>query len=951
MENSNLYYIQRSKKGLSELECWRSAFEQLQQISLIQAEHWLMRLQTEVSLAHTEEVRDQVTELFQQASLDCYSIPILTCWLGWALEAGAADAVRAALRRVLRLGGAHPAHGKVYWDAYAELEKGQLENLSEDDPSYKEQVDRLLFCYEEIVSRPLVGAADAWPSLEQLVKKHHDDKYLERIKKQHEAAKEYLQKITPFEDKILESEDVEEKMAVYMEYIEVVKELGKDDKYSECDSDGILRVLYDRATTDCLSSRLSSQVLHAWSARASRRTTPGARRELCACARREPRAHAHVVRLMRHDEREGKGFEHIKSLLETSLSKGMETYKDTEALWLAYLEYMRRHTAFDCEQQLARLRRTLRLAWDSLAETWGAEANDCEVPLFWARLEYKRAREPLRGKEIFEEIFNYGENKTMSKYWEALISLETQRTPPPSENKLRDLHKRALRFVQDYPPSVVRLYTDFERDVGSVDTMSACAEDCEDYPASVARLYTDFERDMGSVDSMGACDEECERALRFVQDYPVSVARLYTDFERDVGSVDTMGACVEECEPVIGPHKRALRFVQDYPVSVARLYTDFERDVGSADSMGACVDECEAKLKEWRESYQAMKEKMAGQRNKGKQPQNKKQKLDKKQKTDARSPNKGKRKAEDAGEDSGSKKKKENEAKGVTEGDGSSSSGALKRTHEDGSGDAPATAGKRARRDSGADSTPASREACTLFVSNLEFKVNEEDLRSKLSEFGDIVSLRLREGVKAFGGSICYCQYKKPESVDEAIKQDRCPLNGRPMFLSRYKESTNKEKTFKYATSTEKNKLFVKNLPFSYCTKEKLTEVFEPHGKLIDVRPITHKDGRPKGLAYIEFEDEASAAHALEKTNGTLLEERKIDVAISAPPAKTDARGNLGMPKRDAGGSHMRRTQLSGFIPSVLLKASTSKANGSHSNGDEKKTLSNSDFRSLLLKK
>ncbi|KAG7303572.1 hypothetical protein JYU34_012101 [Plutella xylostella] len=192
--------------GLSELECWRSAFEQLQQISLIQAEHWLMRLQTEVSLAHTEEVRDQVTELFQQASLDCYSIPILTCWLGWALEAGAADAVRAALRRVLRLGGAHPAHGKVYWDAYAELEKGQLENLSEDDPSYKEQVDRLLFCYEEIVSRPLVGAADAWPSLEQLVKKHHDDKYLDRIKKQHEAAKEYLQKITPFEDKILESE-------------------------------------------------------------------------------------------------------------------------------------------------------------------------------------------------------------------------------------------------------------------------------------------------------------------------------------------------------------------------------------------------------------------------------------------------------------------------------------------------------------------------------------------------------------------------------------------------------------------------------------------------------------------------------------------------------------------------------------------------------------------------
>lgn len=58
----------------------------------------------------------------------------------------------------------------------------------------------------------------------------------------------------------------------------------------------------------------------------------------------------------------------MKSILETALSKGMDQYKDTESLWLAYLEYMRRHTAFDNEQEVERLRRTFRLAWDSLAE-------------------------------------------------------------------------------------------------------------------------------------------------------------------------------------------------------------------------------------------------------------------------------------------------------------------------------------------------------------------------------------------------------------------------------------------------------------------------------------------------------------------------------------------------------------------------------------------------------
>lgn len=46
----------------------------------------------------------------------------------------------------------------------------------------------------------------------------------------------------------------------------------------------------------------------------------------------------------------------------------METYKHAEALWLGYLEALRRGTAFDNEPDVERLRRTFRLAWDSLAE-------------------------------------------------------------------------------------------------------------------------------------------------------------------------------------------------------------------------------------------------------------------------------------------------------------------------------------------------------------------------------------------------------------------------------------------------------------------------------------------------------------------------------------------------------------------------------------------------------
>ncbi|XP_045770287.1 squamous cell carcinoma antigen recognized by T-cells 3-like [Maniola jurtina] len=824
--------------SLSELDRWRAAFDRLQKLSLLRAEHWLLRLQTEETLAHSPQSREHIATLFQQATLDCYSIPILSEWCSWSLSAGEAGWARAQLEEMLSRAGADPLSGKIFWDAKLELEKAKLETMNEEDPDYKDQRKRVLWCLEEAVSRPLLRSEEAWPQMQELALAMYDQEYVDKVKKQHDAALEYLQKITPFEDRLLTTEDAEEKCKIYQEYIDTVKELSREDKYSECDSKGILKVLYDRATTECLSCEASHGLLLAF-VRHARNTSSRAtiHRVLDACVRRCARKATFWTLKMQQAEHEGKGFDEVKSIFETALSKGMESYKQAEALWLSYLEQTRRRTDFATQDHVDRLRRTFRLAWDSLAEAWGEEANDCEVPLFWARLEYKRIKDPAQGKEIFEEIFKYGENKTLSKYWEALINLERTRDPPAPERKLRDLHKRALRSVNDYPPAVARLWTDYERDYGQLATSVECAELCEE------------------------------------------------------------------------------------------------------------------KLKEWRESYQAMKDKMLGQKQKGKQNPNKKSKLDNKKKKDEK--NKGKRKS-DSSENTEVKRKKDADMEVDAPDEEGDTGGGVKRSHDEVEGEKKDN--KRQRRDSSSDTGASGREACTLFVSNLEFKVNEQNLRKKLSEYGDIVSMRVKAGVKAFGGSICYCQYKSPESVDKAIKHDRTPLDGRPMFLSRY--SANKSKpTFKYAMTAERNKLFVRNLPFSHCTKEALTEIFGKFGKLKDVRVVTFKDGKPKGLAYIDYEDEKPATEALEKTNGLLVADRNIEVAVSAPPPRQEPGTSLalGLPKRDTGGG-MRRTQLSSFIPRVLQTASASTsaakpaANGSHSNGD-KRPLSNTDFRQLLLKK
>lgn len=132
------------------------------------------------------------------------------------------------------------------------------------------------------------------------------------------------------------------------------------------------------------------------------------------------------------------------------------------------------------------------------------------------------------------------------------------------------------------------------------------------------------------------------------------------------------------------------------------------------------------------------------------------------------------------------------------------------------------------------------------------------------------------------------------------------------MFISRYTEKDDRKKHFTYSTGIEKNKLFVKNISFEQCTDEILRKVFQKYGELKDIRIVSHKyenfywcfnkvslrlakyvltfrTGRPKGIAYVEYNNSESAANALKAVDGLELGGRNLVVALSAPPPKNTA--------------------------------------------------------------
>ncbi|XP_010894687.1 squamous cell carcinoma antigen recognized by T-cells 3 isoform X2 [Esox lucius] len=443
---------------------------------------------------------------------------------------------------------------------------------------------------------------------------------------------------------------------------------------------------------------------------------------------------------------------------------------------------------------------------------------------------------------------------------------------------------------------------------------------------------------------------------------------------------------------------RAVQCTSDYPEHVCEVLLTFERVEGSLEDWDAAVQKTETRLNRVNEQRAKVAEKEAhlARQEEEKTEQRRKAKADKKnQKKGQKGTRPGeKRKAEEEdyeeewGEESEQPPKRpRGEGHGGFREDGvgadesmDTESGLFGRRappvrRQEPSGTKRGQHGASTTvRKTQEDDQEQRKDDCSVFISNLAFTMEDPERRLKelFEPCGPVQSVRAVYAPKGFRG-YCYVQFEGKASVTEALKMDRQEVDGRPMFVSPCVDKTKNPdfKVFKYNTNLEKHKIFISGLPFS-CTKEQLEELCKDHGTIKDIRLVTNRSGKPKGLAYVEFEDEAHASQAVLKLDGTVLQEHTLSVAISNPPRRNAADkpalsrpvGSM-VPRNMVYGSRGKgRTQLS-LLPRSLHRqtGSESKAeNGTApkptdgTSGDtgfeaQAKPLSNSDFAKMLLKK
>jgi cold-inducible RNA-binding protein len=98
-------------------------------------------------------------------------------------------------------------------------------------------------------------------------------------------------------------------------------------------------------------------------------------------------------------------------------------------------------------------------------------------------------------------------------------------------------------------------------------------------------------------------------------------------------------------------------------------------------------------------------------------------------------------------------------------------------------------------------------------------------------------------------------------------------------------------------------KLFVGNLPYS-VNEQQLSDMFAEFGELVEVKVISDRmTGRPKGIAFVEFVNEADATAAVEGLNGKELDGRALVVNVARPF----------QPRERTGGYNDRRSSGGGY--------------------------------------
>uniref|UniRef100_A0A8C0BBH9 Spliceosome associated factor 3, U4/U6 recycling protein n=1 Tax=Buteo japonicus TaxID=224669 RepID=A0A8C0BBH9_9AVES len=701
------------------------------------------------------------------------------------------------------------------------------------------------------------------------------------------------------------------------------------------------------------------------------------------------------------------GIEKVRSIFERALTAvGLHVTKGT-ALWEAYREFenailetaqlgaetpkLAEYQAYIDFEMKAGDPARIQLIYER------ALAENCLVPDLWARYNQYLDRQ-LKVKELVLSAHDRAVRNcpwTVGLWIRYLLAMERHRV---DHGIISEMFEKALNagFIQatDYV-EIWQAYLDYLR--RRVDFTQDSSKELEELRSAFARAVEYLKQEVEERFS-----ESGDPSCTIMQNWARVEARLCNNMQKarelwdnimtkgnakyanmwlEYYNLERAHGDTQHCRKAL---HRAVQCTSDYPEHVCEVLLTLERIEGTLEDWDAAVQKTENRLARVNEqrAKAAEKEAALAKQEEEKAEQRKQARAEKKASKKAKKNRIGdKRKADDDDEGEWGQEEEEQPSK-RHKGDGDGvlpeedmevETGLFGRSGPE-KPDCPANQKEKAstsRKDIPKVLHDSSKDNVTVFVSNLSYNMADPEVKLKelFESCGEVAEIRPVFSNKGIFRGYCYVEFKEEKSALQALGLDRKVVEGRPMFVSPCVDKNKNPdfKVFRYSTTLEKHKLFISGLPFS-CTKEELEDVCKAHGNVKDIRLVTNRAGKPKGLAYVEYENEAQASQAVLKMDGLTVKEHVIKVAISNPPLRklpdkpeAGRASQFAVPRQVYGARGKGRTQLS-MMPRALQRQSNPVAkaeNGMVQNSpatsseppEEPKKMSNADFAKMLLKK
>ncbi|NXT48062.1 NUCL protein, partial [Pluvianellus socialis] len=181
------------------------------------------------------------------------------------------------------------------------------------------------------------------------------------------------------------------------------------------------------------------------------------------------------------------------------------------------------------------------------------------------------------------------------------------------------------------------------------------------------------------------------------------------------------------------------------------------------------------------------------------------------------------------------------------------------------------------------------RDARTLFVKNLPYRLTEDEMRDV---FENALEIRIVMNKEGNSKGMAYIEFKTEAEANKALEEKQgAEIDGRAMVIDFTGEKSHQEYQ-KGGGERESKTLIVNNLSYA-ASEETLQELFK---KASSIKMPQNNQGRPKGYAFVEFPTTEDAREALNSCNNTEIEGRAIRLEFSSPAwqkGNTNARGGF----------------------------------------------------------